>query len=216
MQFASSIDTIQNDITKIPLLTTSNNTRIMNAPAIVSLEMLKQKQDPRLFNMSNLNVAMLLEGKFTSAFKHRLAPEMMDNQMIAFKETCDTTNSMIVIADGDIIRNDYVNGQPLPLGYDRYTREMYGNKEFLINCVNYLCGDEDMIPLRSREVAMRKLDSVKAEKEKSFWQIINIGVPIIIVLIMGFAIHFIRKRKYIFASKSLKSKTEKPFQKKKQ
>ncbi|MDD3286612.1 MAG: gliding motility-associated ABC transporter substrate-binding protein GldG [Bacteroidia bacterium] len=214
MQFASSIDTIQNNITKTPLLTTSNNTRIINAPAIVSLEMLKQKQDPRLFNLSKLNVAMLLEGKFISAFKHRLAPEMLENQMIAYKETCDTTNSMIVVADGDIIRNDYVNGQPLPLGYDRFTREMYGNKEFLINCVNYLCGDEDMIPLRSREVAMRKLDSVKAEKEKTFWQIINIGLPIIIVLIMGFVIHLIRKRKYIFAPISQNSAKQNHFKRK--
>lgn len=196
-QFVSSIDTIQNNIIKTPLLFSSNNSRIMNTPAIVSLEILKQRQDARLFNLSNLPVAMLLEGKFISAFKHRLAPEMEQNQMIAFKEACDTTNSMIVIADGDIIRNDFVNNQPLPLGYDRYTREMFGNKEFLVNCVNYLCGDQDMIPLRSREVMMRKLDDVKAEKEKTFWQVINIGIPIIIVIIFGFIISILRKRKYV-------------------
>lgn len=201
MEFASSIDTIQNNITKTPLLVTSNNTRIMNTPAIISLEMLKQRQDARLFNLSNLPVAMLLEGKFVSAFKHRLSPEMENNQMIAFKESCDTTNSMIVVADGDLIRNDYVNQQALPLGFDRYTKEMYGNKEFLINCVNYLCGDKDMIPIRSREVMMRKLDEVKVEKEKTFWQVCNIGVPIFLVIVIGTVITYFRKKKYIFRKK---------------
>ncbi|MDD4529691.1 MAG: gliding motility-associated ABC transporter substrate-binding protein GldG, partial [Bacteroidales bacterium] len=114
-QFVSSIDTIQNNITKTPLLYSSNNTRIMNTPAIVSLEILKQRQDARLFNLSNLPVAMLLEGKFLSAFRHRLTPEMESNEMIAFKEECDSNNSMIVVADGDIIRNDFTNNQPLPL-----------------------------------------------------------------------------------------------------
>lgn len=197
-QFVSSIDTIQNNITKTPLLYSSNNTRIMNTPAIVSLEILKQRQDARLFNLSNLPVAMLLEGKFLSAFRHRLTPEMESNEMIAFKEECDSNNSMIVVADGDIIRNDFSNNQPLPLGYDKYTSEMFGNKEFLINCVNYLCGDQDMIPLRSREVMMRKLDIVKSEKEKTFWQTINIGIPIIIVIIFGFIISILRKRIYVF------------------
>lgn len=197
MEFASSIDTIQNDIVKTPLLVTSSNTRIMNTPAIISLEMLKQKQDPRLFNMSNLPVAMLLEGKFTSAFQHRLAPEMLENQAIAFKEKCDTTNSMIVVADGDIIRNDFSKGQTLPLGYDRFTKEMYGNKEFLINCVNYLCGDKDMIPLRSREVVMRKLDQAKVDREKMNWQIVNVALPVIIVIVIGFVIGFFRKKKYV-------------------
>lgn len=204
MQFVSSIDTIQNNIKKTPLLISSKNTRIMNAPAVVSLEMLKQRQDARLFNLSNLPVAMLLEGVFTSAFKHRLAPEMENNDMIAFKENCDTINSMIVVADGDIIRNDFSGGNPLPLGYDKYTRDMYGNKEFLINCVNYLCGDEDMIPIRSREVAMRKLDNVKAEREKSFWQVVNIGLPILIIVIIGFVIHLLRKNKYVIKTNPFK------------
>ncbi|MCK9163167.1 MAG: gliding motility-associated ABC transporter substrate-binding protein GldG [Bacteroidales bacterium] len=197
LQFVSSIDTIQNNIIKTPLLYSSNNTRIMNTPAIVSLEILKQRQDARLFTLSHLPVAMLLEGEFISAFRHRLTPEMENNEMIAFKEECDTNNAMIVVADGDIIRNDFTNNQPLPLGYDKYTREMYGNKEFLINCVNYLSGDQDMIPLRSREVVMRKLDDVKAEREKTFWQIINIGLPIILVILIGFIISIIRKRTFV-------------------
>lgn len=196
-QFVSSIDTIENDIKKTTLLHSSRNSRIMNTPAIVSLEMLKQKQDPRLFNLSYLPVAMLLEGKFTSAFKHRLPPQMENNEMIGFKEACDTNNAMIVVADGDIIRNDFTNNQTLPLGYDKYTREMFGNKEFLINCLNYLSGDADIIPLRSREVVMRKLDMVKVDREKNFWQIINIGLPIVLVILIGFIISLTRKRRYV-------------------
>lgn len=197
LEFVSSIDTIQNNITKTPLLVSSANSRIMNTPAIISLEMLKQKQDPRLFNMPNLNLAMLLEGKFTSAFKNRLSPEMETNQEIAFKDECDTVNAMIVVADGDIIRNDFTSGQMLPLGYDKYTKEMFGNKEFLINALNYLTDDHDMIPLRSREVLMRKLDQARVEREKLNWQVVNVGIPIIFIMVIGVIISFIRKRKYV-------------------
>ncbi len=197
LEFVSSIDTIQNNITKTPLLVNSANSRIMNTPAIISLEMLKQKQDPRLFNMPNLNLAMLLEGKFTSAFKNRLSPEMETNQEIAFKDECDTINAMIVVADGDIIRNDFTSGQMLPLGYDKYTKEMFGNKEFLINALNYLTDDHDMIPLRSREVLMRKLDQARVEREKLNWQVVNVGIPIIFIMVIGVIISFIRKRKYV-------------------
>lgn len=197
LEFVSSIDTIQNNITKTPLLVSSANSRIMNTPAIISLEMLKQKQDPRLFNMPNLNLAMLLKGKFTSAFKNRLSPEMETNQEIAFKDECDTINAMIVVADGDIIRNDFTSGQMLPLGYDKYTKEMFGNKEFLINALNYLTDDHDMIPLRSREVLMRKLDQARVEREKLNWQVVNVGIPIIFIMVIGVIISFIRKRKYV-------------------
>lgn len=215
-QFVSSIDTIQNNIQKTPLLFSSNNSRIMNTPAIVSLEILKQRQDARLFTLSNLPIAMLLEGKFISAFRHRLTPEMESNEMIAFKSECDTNNAMIVVADGDVIRNDFANNQLLPLGYDKYTREMFGNKEFLINCVNYLSGDQDMIPLRSREVVMRKLDIVKAEREKTFWQIINIGLPIILVILIGFIISLLRKRKYVLQKPNVLSKAKLKAKKKKE
>lgn len=197
MEFVSSIDTIENNISKTILLSSSRNSRIMNTPAIISLEMLKQKQDPRLFNMPNLSLAVLLEGRFVSAFKNRLSPEMETNQEIAFKQECDTNNSMIIVADGDIIRNDFTSGQMLPLGYDKYTKEMYGNKEFLINSLNYLTGDKDMILLRSREVVMRKLDQARVDRERQTWQIINIGFPVVFILLMGLIIGYIRKKKFV-------------------
>lgn len=195
MEFVSSIDTTASQAEKTVLLYSSNGTRIMNAPVNVSLNMLKQKQDAKLFNAGSKPVAMLLEGEFVSAFKNRLTATMEENTQIAFKDFSDTT-AMIVVADGDICKNDFINGQLLPLGYDKYTRQMYGNKEFLVNCVNYLCGDVDLIPLRSREVIMRKLDTAKIERERTFWQVINVVVPVVIILVVGLVLTIFRKKKY--------------------
>lgn len=195
MEFVSSIDTTASQAEKTILLYSSNGTRIMNAPVNVSLNMLKQKQDAKLFNAGSKPVAMLLEGEFVSAFKNRLTATMEENTQIAFKDFSDTT-AMIVVADGDICKNDFINGQLLPLGYDKYTRQMYGNKEFLVNCVNYLCGDVDLIPLRSREVIMRKLDTAKIERERTFWQVINVVVPVVIILLVGLVLTIFRKKKY--------------------
>lgn len=195
MEFASSIDTTNSPAKKTVLLSSSNRTRVLNSPVNVSLQMLKQKQDASLFNSGAKDVAILLEGEFSSAFKNRLTPEMELNSQMAYKDFSDTT-AMIVIADGDVVRNDFMNGQLLPLGYDKYTRKMYGNKEFLVNCVNYLCGDEDLIPLRSREVIMRRLDVAKIEREKTAWQIVNVALPIVIIVLFGVLLAVLRKKTF--------------------
>ncbi len=195
MEFASSIDTTNSPAKKTVLLSSSNRTRVLNSPVNVSLQMLKQKQDASLFNSGAKDVAILLEGEFSSAFKNRLTPEMELNSQMAYKDFSDTT-AMIVIADGDVVRNDFMNGQLLPLGYDKYTRKMYGNKEFLVNCVNYLCGDEDLIPLRSREVIMRNLDLAKVEREKTAWQIVNVALPIVVIVLFGVLLAVLRKKTF--------------------
>lgn len=195
MEFASSIDTTNSPAKKTVLLSSSNRTRVLNSPVNVSLQMLKQKQDASLFNSGAKDVAILLEGEFSSAFKNRLTPEMELNSQMAYKDFSDTT-AMIIIADGDVVRNDFMNGQLLPLGYDKYTRKMYGNKEFLVNCVNYLCGDEDLIPLRSREVIMRNLDLAKVEREKTAWQIVNVALPIVVIVLFGVLLAILRKKTF--------------------
>lgn len=195
MEFVSSIDTTNSPAKKTVLLSSSNRTRVLNSPVNVSLQMLKQKQDASLFNSGAKDVAILLEGEFSSAFKNRLTPEMELNSQMAYKDFSDTT-AMIVIADGDVVRNDFMNGQLLPLGYDKYTRKMYGNKEFLVNCVNYLCGDEDLIPLRSREVIMRNLDLAKVEREKTAWQIVNVALPIVVIVLFGVLLAVLRKKTF--------------------
>lgn len=195
MEFTSSIDTTNSPAKKTVLLSSSNRTRVLNSPVNVSLQMLKQKQDASLFNSGAKDVAILLEGEFSSAFKNRLTPEMELNSQMAYKDFSDTT-AMIVIADGDVVRNDFMNGQLLPLGYDKYTRQMYGNKEFLINCVNYLCGDQDLIPLRSREVIMRRLDVAKIEREKTAWQIVNVALPVVLIVLFGILLAVLRKKTF--------------------
>lgn len=195
MEFVSSIDTTNSPAKKTVLLSSSNRTRVLNSPVNVSLQMLKQKQDASLFNSGAKDVAILLEGEFSSAFKNRLTPEMELNSQMAYKDFSDTT-AMIVIADGDVVRNDFMNGQLLPLGYDKYTRKMYGNKEFLVNCVNYLCGDEDLIPLRSREVIMRRLDVAKIEREKTAWQIVNVALPVVLIVLFGILLAVLRKKTF--------------------
>ena len=195
MEFASSIDTTNSPAKKTVLLSSSNRTRVLNSPVNVSLQMLKQKQDASLFNSGAKDVAILLEGEFSSAFKNRLTPEMELNSQMAYKDFSDTT-AMIVIADGDVVRNDFMNGQLLPLGYDKYTRKMYGNKEFLVNCVNYLCGDEDLIPLHSREVIMRNLDLANVEREKTAWQVVNVALPIVVIVLFGVLLAVLRKKTF--------------------
>ena len=198
LDFVSTIDVVEsnNTTTTTPILLSSNNTRLLNAPVEVSLQMLKQKQDPKLFNQGAQTLAVLSEGSFVSAFRNRLPQEMLDNTMIANKNSSDTT-AMIVVADGDLILNTFVNNQVVPLGYDRYTNQMFGNKEFVINCINYLCGDKDLIPLRSREVIVRKLDMAKIDRTKGQWQAFNMGVPLVIVALFGLVFVVIRRKMYL-------------------
>lgn len=196
LEIAGTMDTVTSEAKKTILLTTSARTRIMNTPALLSLKMASLPQDPRLYNQSFLPVAVLLEGKFSSVFKNRITPEIENSVTIGFLDKCSDSSAMIVVSDGDLVRNNFMNGQILPLGFDRYTKEMYGNKGFLLNCVNYLCGDEELIPLRSREVVLRKFSDVKLQKQKTFWQVANLAFPIGIMIVLGVVFGIIRKKKY--------------------
>ena len=197
VEFASTLDSVENNgnVRYIPLLETSQNTRLLNAPVNVSLQMLKQKQEPRLFNQGKHTVAMLMEGKFSSMFRNRLPEEMIENSMIANLNSSDST-AMIVIADGDMIKNDWKQGQLVPLGYDIYTNQMFGNKDFLVNCVDYLCGNNTLIPLRNREIVVRRLDMAKVEREKTGWQLFNMILPLGLISLLGVVMMIIRRKKY--------------------
>jgi ABC-2 type transport system permease protein len=196
-EFVSSIDTIDNGIKKTILLTSSKYSRLMNTPVIIDLGILKKEPEERLFNKPFQTVAVLLEGEFESEFSNRLTSEFAQSEKIGFLEKSKPT-SMIVISDGDIIKSQfhYSKGYPLPLGYDQYTGQMFGNKEFILNCMNYLCDDSGLITVRSRELKLRMLDKTKIEKSKLKWQLINTGLPVIIIIIFGFLLTFFRKRRY--------------------
>ncbi len=195
--FPSSIDLIDNDVDKTPLLTTSEFSRVKNAPAIYDLNEAKIEPDRRLFNRQNLNVAVLLEGSFNSAFRNRLTPDFMEIPAMGYRGESDTT-AMIVISDGDIIKNrfNYQDGTGYPLGYDFYTEMMYANKEFLMNCIDYLVGEKGSIASRSRDIKIRKLNVMKVKEDRTGFQVLNLLLPSGIILLAGVVIIIVRRRKY--------------------
>jgi ABC-2 type transport system permease protein len=200
-EFTNYIDTVGLDpaIRKKVLLTTSKFSRTLSPPLLISLKEAELTPDEKEFNKPNLPVAVLLEGVFPSAFKNRMTSNLTDVKNLKVKTESKETK-MIVIADADIIRNEVrrvgLQETPYPLGQDKYTGEVFGNKDFLINCLNYLVGDNGIMELRSRELKLRLLNTAKIKTEKFKWQLINIAGPILIVIIAGLVYSYFRKRKY--------------------
>jgi gliding-associated putative ABC transporter substrate-binding component GldG len=127
----------------------------------------------------------------------------MNNPEIGYKPASDKPGKMIVIADGDVARNTVIkNGQIAPLGYDRYSGELFGNKDFLLNCVNYLCDDAGLISVRSRTAKLRLLDETKIKAERTSIQLKNVVLPIVLLLLAGLVLVNLRKRKYARSIKS--------------
>jgi ABC-2 type transport system permease protein len=158
----------------------------------ISLKEAELTPAERDYGKSDIPVAVLLEGIFPSAFKNR----MVDHEI----KTQSRETKMIVVADGDIIRNDVQRSGTsegfFPLSKDRYTGEMVGNRDFLVNCVNFLVDDNGLMVLRSREVKMRLLDKSGIKAGKAVWQIVNVIVPVLLVVMAGVIYGFFRKRKY--------------------
>lgn len=198
-QFASSIDTLNNaDIKKTVLYQSSPYSRVLSAPVRVDLNTARLDLQPEMFRRNskgNFIMGILLEGKFLSNFQYRYDASKTPD--LPFKDHVDN-NKMIVISDGDVIRNQFKKstGEVYPLGFDRYTQETFGNKKLIQNCVDYLCDDSGIIEIRSKEITLRLLDKGKVKKERNFWVMINIGLPISLILIFGLINKWIRKRKY--------------------
>lgn len=197
--FVSSIEPVvsDSDVQKIPLLKTSDYTKISAAPVFISLSMLRQAPDQRMFSQKGQNTAYLLKGTFESLYANRMTSGITESEEIGFKTSSEPT-SMIVVADGDIIRNQFhiPKGYPLPLGFDQYTQMTYGNKDFIENAVSYLVDGEGLIGIRSRELKIRLLDTNKINSNAITWQIVNVIVPSAIVVLFGFILTIIRKRKF--------------------
>lgn len=197
-QFVSSIDTIKSvKVKKTVLLQTSPYSRVIPVPAMVSLSITREQPDERFYHGPPQTIAVLLEGVFQSDFKNRVPPSVSNAKEIGFKEYSKPT-SMIVVSDGDIICNQfhYREGYPLPLGYDQYTRETFGNKNFILNALNYLTDGSDLISIRSRELTLRLLDKTKVNNNKVFWQVFNLLAPVVLVMLIGLVLIWLRKRKY--------------------
>ncbi|MBR6877935.1 MAG: hypothetical protein IKM95_00935, partial [Bacteroidales bacterium] len=170
---------------------------VSGTPVFITLAMLRQAPDKRMFSSKGKNVAYLLKGTFPSLYANRIPQEIVDDQATDFMEESKPT-AMIVVTDGDIIRNqiDIKRKTPLPLGYDQYTQNTYANKEFIENAISYLVDGEGLIDIRSRELKVRLLDVTKINQERTKWQVINTLVPIALIIALGFVMAFVRKKKY--------------------
>jgi len=197
-EFASTMDTLSvAGVKKDILLQTSKYSRIQQAPTRISLNILGAPPEEKQFDKQNLITGVLLEGMFQSAFTDLIPSSIKESKEIGFMAKSVKT-AMIVVADGDIIKNgvNRKNGSYYALGYDRYTQRDYGNKNFILNCINYLCDDSGMISARSRELKLRLLDRKKVEREKTKWQVINLALPIGLLVLVGGFFFWRRKRKY--------------------
>jgi gliding-associated putative ABC transporter substrate-binding component GldG len=192
-QFASPIEELKNDIKKTVLLQSSQYSRLVGTPAEVSLKIVSERPEQKDFvGKGNYPVAVLLEGQFHSVYENRVLPF----KDATFKNT-GKNSKMIVVSDGDIIKNQLdKNFQPLELGYDKWTNNLYANKEFMMNCVNYLLDDNGLINIRSKEVDLPLLDKTKVTESYTQSQVITVAVPIAILLIFGVVFTVLRKRKY--------------------
>jgi ABC-2 type transport system permease protein len=200
-EFISTLDTVgaNPEVEKTVLLRSSEYSRIVNAPLIISLETARRQINPAAFNQSEIPVAVLLEGVFPSVFTNRPFPIETGSDFVFLAESSPT--KMIVIGDGDFIRNDVALSrtgipEPLPLGYDRFTRQTFGNKEFIMNAVNFLLDERDLMSLRNRQLTLRLLDREKIREQRFRWQLFNILLPLLVISIFGFAYTWFRNYKY--------------------
>lgn len=190
-RFTTQIDTLKKDLKKTPLLVSSVLTKLSGTPAIIELENITKEPTQQEFSANSQLLAVLLEGEFHSAYENRTKPFNVSN----FKKK-SISNKMVVIADGDLGKNQILKGKPYDLGIDKWTQQRFGNKDFLLNTVDYLLDDFGLIQLRNKTVQLPSLDKKKAYKERTYWQFFNIALPLVLLLIFGASFNYWRKKKY--------------------
>lgn len=192
-QFSNTIDTLSNTNKKTILLQSSPLSKPEGVPKPISLNILsKQPNKEAYVQKGNLPLAVLVEGDFSSAYTNRIKPIKLSGSLEKGSQ-----NKLVVIADGDIIKNQLRNGAPLPLGYDKWTNNTYGNKEFLLNSINYLLDGTGLINIRNKKISIPILDIQKITNQKLKWQLINIGIPVVFVLLLGVCFSYYRKNKFV-------------------
>jgi ABC-2 type transport system permease protein len=203
-QFASTIDTLHTranpDIKKTILLQTSPFTRVMMNPVRIDLSLVSTlRRDEMLYRQGQKNLAVLLEGEFNSSFRdHPPSPETQaSGQYGVYKERSPYTK-MILVSDGDIIRNEVrkSTGEPFPLGFDPYSNQTFGNKTFVMNCVDYLVDESGLITLRAKDIKYRPLDNGRVKTERLNWQLLNMVVPVVAIVLFGLIFNYVRKRRF--------------------
>lgn len=190
-QFPQSIDTVKAEgIHKTILLSTSVNSRILSTPAKVELNSVKNEEDLKTFTDVHLPVAVLLEGKFSSLFTHRISSAAKDSLSTLyhspFRAGADSSNKMIVISDADLVTN-FISQEkgPLQMGENPFTHYQYANKEFFLNAMEYLVGNPGILETRGKDYTLRLLDKKKTDEQRSFWQMLNISLPVVLIILCG-------------------------------
>ncbi|TBW26384.1 gliding motility-associated ABC transporter substrate-binding protein GldG [Gramella sp. KN1008] len=191
-EYANPIDTLPNNVSKTILLSSSPRSKVEGVPVEISLDRVNEKPDLSTYNAGEQPLAVLLEGSFKSVYKNRIKPFELPDPLEESKPT-----KMLVISDGDVIKNDIQGGKPVELGFQRYTGNTYGNKEFLLNAVNYLLDDTGLINIRSKDISLAFLDKEKVAAQKERWQILTLAGPLLVLLIFGIAYRYYRKHKYV-------------------
>ena len=197
-EFCSGIDIVGNNkqVKSQLLLATSDNTHIVGAPTTIDLNQKIKPNDKAYFNVGYVPVAVAMEGIFESDFANRMIPAGLTNTSPISKLSVNTRQ--IVVADGDIIRNETAakDSTTIPLGFDRYMNQQFGNKDFILNSVLYLADNEGWMQLRSRKLKLRLLNKKITNDDRITWELVNVLTPLIILLIVGIGYQVIRKRKY--------------------
>ena len=193
LQFANQIDTLQNNITKTPLLVSSLLTQKVGTPKIIAIQSIADEVVENDYNSGSQLFAVLLSGSFNSAYKNRIQPFKTP----LFKAQSEF-NKMIVISDGDVGKNQILKEQPYDLSRDKWTQQQFGNKDFLLNAVDYLLDDTGLLNLRNKSLKIRMLDKQKAFKERQFWQFLNVVFPLVLLVAFGLFFRYLMKRKYGF------------------
>lgn len=191
-QFTNQIDTLKNNIKKTPLLVSSVLTQKFGTPNFISLQSIAEEPIEEDYQIGNQLLAVLLEGNFNSAYRNRIQPF----ETPLYKANAVGGNKMIVISDGDVGKNQILKNEPFDLSRDKWTNEQFGNKDFLLNAVDYLLDDVGLMKLRNKSLQISILDKQKAFKERRYWQFINLGIPMLMLLVFGIGFHGLRKRKY--------------------
>lgn len=212
-RFVNSIDTIRvAGIDKTILLSSSPNSRIISTPALISLNENKNVPQDDKFRQHAIPVAVLLEGKFTSLYRNRIPKSLADSLSAEGRpyRAESVSNKIIVVADGDMVLNDATTDSgALPMGWNKYTYREYqnqssygkafipvANRDFLLNCVEYLVNNPGISETRNKDIVLRLLDAKKVSEQRGMWRIINIALPVLLIVLFGWLFQQIRKRKY--------------------
>ncbi|MDE3236215.1 MAG: gliding motility-associated ABC transporter substrate-binding protein GldG [Bacteroidota bacterium] len=200
--FPSSIDTVKAPgITKTVLLSSDTNSRTIGTPAWVKLKSVETDDDLKTFTKSYIPIAVLLEGKFHSLYANRFTKEMQDSVQkltgVPFLPSAIKESKQIVISDADLATNVVTQTQgPLAMGTQQFENYQFANREFIMNCVDYLVGNDAILETRNKDLTLRLLDKNKVAEQKTFWQAINIIVPVVLIIAFGLLMQWQRRKKY--------------------